>query len=134
MSIQARNGAGQLVTIATIDDLLAVVATQEGQADIVGALNALGSSVGAPIVGQIATSASPVPLSNHPLKNGVVVKAKPTNVSNIFVGGAGVSVTDDGSGTGYPLAPGEAISLACANTNQIYVVSTGSAVLYFAGN
>ena len=90
----------------------------------------------APIAGQgkIATTGTRIQLAANALKNGVVIKANPNNAQPLFVGGSTVANTNDGTGNGYRLDAGEAISFAVANTNSIYVNGTGSDIFYFAGN
>lgn len=89
-----------------------------------------------PFVGQlkIATSSTAVALPNKILKNGIVLKASSSNTSNLFVGASGVTTTDDGTGNGYKLEPGEAISFAILNSNTIYVNGTAGSILYYSGN
>lgn len=89
-----------------------------------------------PFVGQlkIATSSTAVALPNKILKNGIVLKASSSNTSNLFVGASGVTTTDDGTGNGYKLEPGEAISFAILNSNTIYVNGTAGNILYYSGN
>lgn len=90
----------------------------------------------APFVGQIsiAVTGTAVPLPNYPLINGLVVKAKSTNAANGFVGGAGVTTADDGTGAGYRIMPGEAWSGAVQNARSIYVNGTAGDVYYYSGN
>lgn len=89
-----------------------------------------------PFIGQlkIATSSTAVQLPNKALKNGIVLKASSSNISNLFVGASGVTTTDDGTGSGYKLEPGEAISFAILNSNTIYVNGTAGSILYYSGN
>jgi hypothetical protein len=83
---------------------------------------------------QQAVTASAVALTAQSLANGVVLTAKSTNTGPIFIGGASVTTTDDGSGTGYKLLAGQSISFGVTNTNVIYIIGTASDVLYIAGN
>ncbi len=87
-------------------------------------------------VGQIkiAATGTVVQLPNQRLINGVVVKAKSTNVANGFIGGPGVTTTDDGSGSGYRITPGEAWEIAVNIASSIYVNGTAGDVYYFTGN
>ncbi len=89
-----------------------------------------------PFTGQlkIATSGLAVALPAQALVNGIVVKAKSTNAGNGFVGGPAVTTTDDGTGNGYRLTPGEAWSGAIANASAIYVNGTAGDVYYYTGN
>jgi hypothetical protein len=88
---------------------------------------------------KITTTGVPVALPSNVLLNGIVIKAKVTNaaqtsVYSAMVGPSGVTTTYDGTGNGYPLAPGEAVSFACANSNLIYVNGTAGDVFSFQGN
>lgn len=90
----------------------------------------------APITGQgkIATTGVAVQLASNVLKNGVIVKANSNNAQPLFVGPAGVTNTNDGTGNGYRLDPGEAISFAVPNANSVYVNGTVGDIFYIAGN
>lgn len=91
----------------------------------------------APVVGQIkiAVTNTAVQLPSNVLVNGIVIKAKSTNnAAGAFIGGAGVTTTDDGTGTGYKIVPGEAMSFAVPNSNTIYINGTANDVFYFGGN
>ena len=94
------------------------------------------SPLAAPVTGQakIATTGTAVALASNVLVNGVVVKAKSTNAATIFVGGATVTSVYDGTGPGYPLAPGEAMSFAVSNSNSLYINGTANDVVSFGGN
>lgn len=87
-----------------------------------------------PITGQQAVTAAAVALPSRTLLNGIVIKAKPSNAGTVFVGGTGVTTTYDGTGTGYPLVAGEAMSFAVANLNSIFIVGTAGDVVSFGGN
>jgi len=98
---------------------------------------AISNPLAAPITGQvvITVTGTSVALPSNALLNGVVVKSKSTNnVAGGFVGGATVTTTDDGSGNGFKLAPGEGISIGVSNTNSVYVNGTAGDIFYFAGN
>lgn len=86
------------------------------------------------IAGQKTVSASAAALASNALVNGVVVKAKSGNAGPVWVGAPGMTATDDGTGAGYKLLPGEAASFAVSNTNAIYVIGTAGDVVYFEGN
>lgn len=89
-----------------------------------------------PVSGQvkIATSGTAVQLPSRSLENGVVIKARSQNAGNGFVGASGVTTTDDGTGNGYRIEPGEAVSYACPNTNGVWVNGTAGDIFYFTGN
>jgi hypothetical protein len=88
---------------------------------------------------KIATTGTAVQLPANPLVNGLVVKAKTTNAAQTgsysgTVGPPGVTTTYDGTGNGYPLAPGEAASFAVANASDIWVNGTSGDIFSFEGN
>lgn len=68
------------------------------------------------------------------VENGVVITAKSTNSGYIFVGGGGVTTTDDGNGNGYRLDPGQSISFATGQLDNIFINGTAGDGVYFAGN
>lgn len=100
------------------------------------------SPLAAPVTGQvkIATTGQAVQLPAAALVNGILVKAKSTNAaqSGSYSGTVGaassITTTYDGTGGGYPLAPGEAASFACSNANFVYVNGTAGDVFSFQGN
>lgn len=88
---------------------------------------------------KIATTGTAVALPNVALVNGIVVKAKTSNAAQSsaapgVVGPAGVTTVIDGTGQGYPLAPGEAASFACSNANVVSVNGTAGDVFFYEGN
>jgi len=89
-----------------------------------------------PLSGQkkVSVSGTAVALGSGALHNGVVITAKTTNAGNIFVGLSGVLTTDDGTGNGYRLLPGQSISFAVADLSAIYINGTAGDSIYFAGN
>lgn len=88
------------------------------------------------IAGQakIAVTSTVVALGSNALVNGIVVKAAKTNVANILIGPSGVTTTYDGTGNGYCLEPGAAMSFACSNTNLIFINGTAGDFVSFGGN
>jgi hypothetical protein len=92
--------------------------------------------ISGPLTGQvaIATTGTALALGSATLANGVIVKAASTNAATILVGPSGVTNTNNGTGNGYPLAPGEAISFAAANLNQVFINGTAADFVSFAGN
>lgn len=84
--------------------------------------------------GQYKITASAVSIGSQALVNGVVLKAKNTNVGAIWVGPTGVTTTDDGTGNGFRLNPGDTLSLAVANVSAIFAIGTANDVLYWTGN
>ena len=95
-----------------------------------------GSIPAAPITGQIviAVTNTAVCLPSNALVNGLIVKAKTTNAGNGFVGPSGVTTTDDGTGNGYRIVPGEAWSGAVSNSSGVCVNGTANDVFYYTGN
>jgi len=82
---------------------------------------------------QQVVTASAVALTTQALKNGVTIKAKSTNAGAVFVGASGVTVTNDGTGNGFALLPGEAISFPVSTTAGIYVIGTLNDIVYVTG-
>lgn len=83
---------------------------------------------------QQAVTASAVALTTQAFVNGFVLKAKSTNTGNVFVGGSDVNTTDDGSGNGYRLLPGESISYGVSTTAGVFIIGTASDVVYVTGS
>lgn len=72
----------------------------------------------APRLGRIT---SPATLPDVPLANGVVIKALTSNTADVeLLTGAQTA------GQGYPMAPGEIVSLAIASLASVRVVGSGS--------
>jgi hypothetical protein len=84
--------------------------------------------------GKIAVTNVAQPLPSAVLKNGIVITARDENASSIWVGGNTVTLTDDGTGTGYRLTPGQSISFASSNANAIFVIGASGQIFYYAGN
>ena len=93
-----------------------------------------GGGAAAPYADQQVVTASAVALTTRALSNGVVIKAKPTNAGPVFVGASGVTATNDGSGNGFALAAGEAISLSVNTTAGIFIIGTASDIVYVIGS
>ncbi len=94
--------------------------------------------LGAPYTAQQKATASAVALPTSTTLNGVIVTASSSNTGSIMVGPSGVTATDDGTGNGYKLLPGQSIGVACTNVNQIYIIGAASFAatdfVYIAGN
>jgi len=86
------------------------------------------------IAGQRTVAAVAAALGSAALVNGVAVKARSSNLGPVWVGGAGVTTADDGTGAGYKLLPGEAASFAVSNISAIYIVGAAGDVVYYEGN
>lgn len=79
---------------------------------------------------QTVTEAAVALATNQALVNGAVLKSLQTNTGTVYVGNSGVT-----TGNGYELAPGEAISYACTNFDEIYIIGTNlTDVVVFTGN
>lgn len=83
---------------------------------------------------QQVVTASAVALTAQALANGLTLRAKATNTGSVFVGPAGVNATDTGSGNGFALLPGAAISLSVSNASSVFIIGTASDVVYVIGN
>lgn len=93
-----------------------------------------GGGAAAPYADQQVVTASAVALTTQALLNGVTIRAKTTNVGGVFVGAAGVTATDDGTGNGFKLMPGEAISYSISTTAGIFIIGTLNDIVYVTGN
>lgn len=91
-----------------------------------------------PVTGQQKTTAASVQLPSAGSQNGWVIKASIKNSNPVMIGGScPVAATNDGTGGGYPLSPGEAISFATFNLSTICIISANSSTTDFvswAGN
>lgn len=83
---------------------------------------------------KIATTGTAVALGSGVLFNGIIVTAKTTNTAPVFVGASGVTTTDDGTGNGYRLEPGQSISFSVADISALFINGTAGDSVYFAGN
>lgn len=83
---------------------------------------------------KIAVTGTALALGSGVLFNGLVITAKSTNTASLFIGGADVAVTDDGTGNGYRLEPGQSISFTVANLGNLFVNGTAGDSVYYAGN
>lgn len=83
---------------------------------------------------QQVVTATATALTTAALQNGLVVKAKSTNVGKVFVGGASVNATDDGTGNGFALLPGEAISIPVSTSANTFIIGTLNDVVYVIGS
>lgn len=98
-------------------------------------VNAQGSGGAATIYAdQQVVTASAAALTTATLTNGLTIKAKNTNVGRVFVGSSGVTATDDGSGNGFALLPGEAVSLPVSTSAGVFVIGTLNDIVYVIGS
>ncbi len=101
---------------------------------------AVTTPLAAPITGQvkITTTGTAINLPAAALVNGITVSAKASNAAQVgtyssTVGGSSALTTvNDGTGNGYPLAPGGSISFSSANANQIWINGTAGDVFAYA--
>ena len=82
----------------------------------------------------IAVTGTEVCLPSHSILNGLVVKARSANAANGFVGPTGVTRTDDGTGNGYRILPGEAWAGAVSDSSAVCVNGTANDIFYYSGN
>jgi hypothetical protein len=82
---------------------------------------------------QQVVTASAVALTTAGLTNGLTIKAKSTNVGAVFVGPSGVTATDNGTGNGFALLPGEAINLPVSTSAGVFVIGTLNDIVYVIG-
>lgn len=94
------------------------------------------SPLASSVVGQakIATTATAVQLASATLVNGLVIKAHPSNTAPILIGGSSVTNVYNGTGNGYPIWPGEAMSFAVPNASALYINGTAGDIAFFGGN
>jgi hypothetical protein len=83
---------------------------------------------------QQVVTASAVALTTTGLTNGLTIKAKSTNVGSVFVGPSGVTATDNGTGNGFALLPGEAISLPVSTSAGVFIIGTLNDIVYVIGS
>lgn len=83
---------------------------------------------------KVAVTNTAVCLSAAALVNGLVIKALAANAAAITIGGTGVNSTTDGTGNGYVLAPGEAMSFAVDNASRVCINGASGAGVSYAGN
>lgn len=98
---------------------------------IEGAGNVLPAAM---LSGQYKITAAAVAIGSQALTQGVVVKAKSTNAGAVWVGGATVNTTDDGTGNGFKLLAGEGVGISISNISGIYAIGTANDVLYWTGD
>ena len=95
-----------------------------------GALPTTSANPATIIAGRQLTTTGAVALASNALVNGVIIKALTTNVATLYLGPSGVTTA-----TGYPLAPGEAISYGATNLNAIFLIGANlTDSVAFTGN
>lgn len=136
------SNTGTLRVVTATDSVLASITAPvgvEGQDGATKASTANPVPVVTPIPAsavlfQYKVTAAAVQMAANVLVNGLALKAKNTNAGPVFIGGAGVTATNDGTGNSFALYPGDTLSLAISNSNVLYAIGTANDVLYFAGN
>lgn len=130
------NETKHLWAIAIQSGSVPVITTPISAAALSGSVNTVQTNPSTVAAGQIkiATTNTAVCLPANAMTNGAVIKARDTNVGNGFVGASGVTTTDDGTGNGYRIKPGEAASAAPSNSSAVCVNGTAGDIYYFLGN
>ena len=83
---------------------------------------------------QQAVTASAVALAaSGQVAEAVVIKARAENAGKVFIGGSTVTTTDDGTGNGFALQPGEALTLPLNLAQGAYIIGTANDVVYVIG-
>ena len=98
-------------------------------------VNAPGSGGAATIYAdQQVVTASAVALTTQALTNGITIRAKETNAGPVFIGGASVTATNDGTGNGFALLAGSSQSYPISTTAGIYIIGTANDIVYVTGS
>lgn len=138
--LNAKDFATQATLAAVLAKIIAAPATEAkqdaGNASLASILSAVGGALAAFYPGQKAVTGSAAAIAaSQALSNGVVVTARLENTGSVWVGGSGVTVTDNGTGNGYRLSPGQSVAIAVNNLASVYVIGPGtSEIVYFVGN
>lgn len=99
-----------------------------------GSVSTPGGVAAALYADQQVVTASAVALTAQALINGLAIRAKASNVGSVFVGGASVTATDDGTGNGFALPPNATLSLPVGNASAVFIIGTAGDVVYVTGN
>lgn len=83
---------------------------------------------------QQVVTATAAALTTTALSNGLTIKAKSTNTGPVFVGAAGVTATNDGTGNGFALQAGEAISIPVTTSANVFIIGTANDIVYVIGS
>jgi hypothetical protein len=116
-------------TNTVVDQTVAII-NADGSVATVGA----SSNPSTTYADQQVVTASAVALTAQALTNGITIQAKSTNTGKVFVGGASVNTTDDGTGNGFAIPAGAAVSLPVSNASAVYIIGTLNDVVYVTGN
>ncbi len=82
---------------------------------------------------QVVTASAVALAASGQLKSGAIVKARATNAGNVFVGGSTVTATSDGTGNGFPLAPGESLSLPINLAQAVFIIGAANDIVDVVG-
>lgn len=92
----------------------------------------------APYCPQQVVTASAVALPAKRMLNGAVITASASNTGAVMVGPTGVAATDNGTGNGYKLLPGQSTAVACRDLSQVFVIGgplwVATDFVYTSGN
>lgn len=80
----------------------------------------------------VTASAAPLAVSGQ-ISEAVIIKARSANAGKVFIGGSTVNATDDGTGNGFALGPGEAVTLPINVAEAAYIIGTATDVVYVIG-
>ena len=139
---QVKNAAGSNITISAKEVATGIFSNrttpQVGGSDVAsGNPMPVVNSITAPFFGQgkIAVGGTAQALPAATLARGILITAKSSNVSNLFGGLSGVTVADDGTGSGYRLEPAQSVSIAVASRASIFIIgATTNDIFYYTGN
>lgn len=115
-------------TNTVVDNTVAIINADGSVASFAG------GGATAPYADQQVVTASAVALTTQALKTGVLIRAKSTNAGPVFVGAAGVTTTNDGTGNGFALAAGESVSIPANTTAGIFIIGTLNDIVYVIGS
>jgi DNA/RNA endonuclease YhcR with UshA esterase domain len=82
---------------------------------------------------QVVTASAVALAVSGQLSSGMIVKARASNAGNVFLGGATVTATNDGTGNGFPLAPGESVSLPINLAQVAFIIGTAGDIVDVVG-
>lgn len=114
----------------TVVDSTVAILNADGTVATIGQ----GSAAATLYADQQVVTASAVALTARAMVNGLSLRAKSTNVGAVFVGAAGVTATDDGTGNGFALLPGASVSLPVSNASAVFIIGTANDIVYVIGN
>jgi len=115
-------------TNTVVDNTVAIINADGSVASFTG------GGAAAPYADQQVVTATATALTTRALSNGVTIKARSTNAGQVFIGAAGVTATNDGTGNGFALLAGEAISIPVSTTAGIFIIGTANDIVYVMGS